>query len=115
MKKFEILLVVKSTVPVIEKLKNHNNINIHLANDEEQAIDQMSARNIDIIVYEGSADFSLRNKLKSLKTILRPDAEIVEYDERNLNALPDDLEMAMEKINSKYDGKPKFFEGPELD
>lgn len=112
MTKFEVLLVVKNTGALIEKLKGHNNINIHVATDEESAIDQMNAKNIDIIVYEGSGDFSQRNKLKSLKTILRPDAEIVEYDERNLNALPDDLEMVMQKINSKYDGKPNFFESP---
>lgn len=114
MNKFEILLVVKNSDVLIEKLKDHNNINIHLAADEEAAIDEMNAKNIDIIVYEGSGDFSQRNKLKSLKTILRPEAEIIEYDERNLNGLPDDLEMTMQKINSKYDGKPRFFEGPEL-
>lgn len=114
MTKFEVLLVVKNAGALIEKLKHHDNINIYLAAGEEAAIDQMNAKNIDIIVYEGSADFSQRNKLKSLKTILRPDAEIIEYDERNLNALPDDLEMAMQKINSKYDGTPRFFEGPEL-
>lgn len=115
MKKFDVLLIVKNKAAVIEKLSGHNNINLYEADDEERAIEKMQSQNIDIIVYEGVADFAVRNKLKSLKQILAPDAEILEYDARNINALPDDLEMAMEKINLKYDGKPRFFEGPELE
>ncbi|MFV0606979.1 MAG: hypothetical protein ACK5NK_14185 [Niabella sp.] len=111
MKKFEVLLVVKNSQPVLDKLSSRININIAKATDEEAAIEQMQQKEVDIIVYEGGADFSMRNKLKSMQKMLVPHAEIIEYDERNLNALPDDLEIAMQKINDRYDGKPQFFDG----
>lgn len=110
MKKFEVLLIVNNRDLVVQKLSGHNNITVHFADDEEAAIEQMHQKHIDIIVYEGSADFALRNKLKSLKTILAPDAVIIEYDQRNIHALPDDLEMAMQDINKRIDGKPRIFD-----
>ena len=114
MKKFEILLVVNNKTIVTEKLIRQNNINLYSADDEEQAIEKMQALNIDIIIYEGAGDFAIRNKLKSLKQILAPNAVIIEYDERNINALPDDLEIAMQKVNANYDGGPRFYDGPEI-
>lgn len=114
MKKFDVLIVVKEAQRIIDFFAEYNNVILHTATGEEQAIEQLQARDVDIIIYEGSGDFGLRNKLKSLKTILRPDAEIIEYDERNISALPDDLEMAMQKVNANKTGNNKFYDDPKM-
>lgn len=111
MTKFEVLLVVKDEAAVKERISGQGNINVHTAPDEEQAIEQMQAVQMDIVVYEGNSNFAERNKLKSLKNILAPGAVLIEFDMRNISALPDDLEMAMQQINASLDGGAKYFDG----